>query len=258
MHGRTIVLTATTLACLALGACGSDAERPAVTLPSGSSLTLPARPTTVPPETTQPETTQPETTQPDTTQPETTQPETTTPEAPADEVPPAEAPPEADPLDEDASGTPWWPWLLGGLAVAGLIVVAVRRRADRATAWREQTAAAFAEAIRLATFLTAVAPDGAAMIAAQEAPQLAGLSARLSALGTEASDESRQQAIESVRTQVQVLHGVVDGIALGSGPVSPAALEYLKEQARLLHSATARARAEVFPEPTAPGGTGSD
>jgi hypothetical protein len=91
------------------------------------------------------------------------------------------------------------------------------------------------------------------MVAAQDAGQLAGLAATLSALGEKAPDEAKQRALGSVRDQVQVLHGVVDGIAMGPGGASPAALDYLREQATALHGATARARAEVFPPAANPG-----
>ena len=40
---------------------------------------------------------------------------------------------------------------------------------------------------------------------------------------------------------------------MGSGPASPAALDYLREQATALHGATARARAEVLPGTPGPG-----
>ena len=140
------------------------------------------------------------------------------------------------------------------LAVIGLIAFLVMRRSRRATAaWQQQTAAAFDESTRLATHLAAVAPEGAAMVAAQDAGQIAALAATLSALGAKASDEAQRRAIRSVHDQLQVLHGVVDGIAMGSGPATPAAVDYLKEQATALHGATARARAEVLPGTPGPG-----
>ena len=140
------------------------------------------------------------------------------------------------------------------LAVIGLIAFLVMRRSRRAAAaWQQQTAAAFDESTRLATHLAAVAPEGAAMVAAQDAGQIATLAATLSALGAKTEDEAQRRAIRSVHDQLQVLHGVVDGIAMGSGPASPAAVDYLREQATALHGATARARAEVLPGTPGPG-----
>ncbi len=97
----------------------------------------------------------------------------------------------------------------------------------------------------MATNLAAVSSEGASLVATQEAAQLADLAATLAALGVEASDEAQRHAVGSVHDQVQVLHGVVDGIAMGAGPASPAALDYLQEQAAALHGAAALARAEV-------------
>ena len=58
--------------------------------------------------------------------------------------------------------------------------------------------------------------------------------------------------MNSVRTQVLVLHGVVDGVALTGGPPSEAALAHLAEEATVLHARAAQARASLFPPPPAP------
>jgi hypothetical protein len=280
-----LALSITVTASLALGACGSDGERPDITLPGGGSVTLPQRPSTAPPdtepaatsapETTQPEPTEPETTeapptQPEPTDPAPTEPETTEPETTTTDGADDEAPSDADdgdgdgddtateegtPGDEGDEGSPWWPWVLTALAAIGVTVMVMRRRAARRQAWRDGTTAAFDEAARLATHLTAVAPEGTAAVAAQDAPHLADLSARLTALATEAADDAHRRAIESVQNQAQVLHGVLDGITLSAAAVTPAAVEYLREQARTLHAVTARARAEVFPDTAGSGST---
>ena len=184
--------------------------------------------------------------------------ETPTTETPTTETPATETPTTeglaAGPEEAADDSTEWWPWLLLGLAVIGLIAFLVMRRSRRtAAAWQQQTAAAFDESTRLATHLAAVAPEGAAMVAAQDAGQIAALAATLSALGAKTEDEAQRRAIRSVHDQLQVLHGVVDGIAMGSGPASPAALDYMREQATALHGATARARAEVLPGTPGPG-----
>jgi hypothetical protein len=253
MGTRRLIAATIAVGSLALGACGSDGEGPDLSVPT--SVTLPDRSTTtLPPETgaTQPPSSETPTTETPTTETPTT--ETPTTETPTTETPTSEAQ-AAGPQEGGDDATPWWPWLL--LVVVGLIAFLAMRRSRRATAWRQRTTAAFDEATRLATHLAAVAPEGAAMVAAQDAGQLADLAATLSALGAEASDEVQRRAIGSVRDHVQVLHGVLDGIAMGSGPVSPAALDYLREQATALHGATARARAEVLPGTPGPGGPAS-
>jgi len=246
--------------CLALGACGSDDGAPAVSLPT--SVTLPDRSTTDPPDTATTETSTTETPTTETPTTETPTTETPTTETPTTETPTTETPATETPTTEVAAGpeeaadesTTWWPWLLVGLAVIGLIAFLAMRRSRRAAAaWQQQTAAAFDESTRLATHLAAVAPEGAAMVAAQDAGQIATLAATLSALGAKTEDEAQRRAIRSVHDQLQVLHGVVDGIAMGSGPASPAALDYLRDQAIALHGATARARAEVLPGTPGPG-----
>ena len=256
MRTRRLITTAIAVGCLGLGACGSDDGSPAVSLPS--SVSLPDRSTTVPPETGGTET------------PTT---ETPTTETPTTETPTTETPDDRDADNRDArygdaddGGSGGGPG--GGrgrlhrvvavapvaLAVIGLIAFLVMRRSRRAAAaWQQQTAAAFDESTRLATHLAAVAPEGAAMVAAQDAGQIATLAATLSALGAKTEDEAQRRAIRSVHDQLQVLHGVVDGIAMGSGPASPAALDYMREQATALHGATARARAEVLPGTPGPG-----
>jgi hypothetical protein len=252
MRTRRLVMAALVAGGLALGACGSDGEGPDVSVPT--SVSLPERSTTVPPETggtDTPTTDTPTTETPTTDPPRTTEPATTEAE-PEPETEPeeqdtetAEAP--ATDLEDTADdSSQWWPWLLA-LAVIGLIVFLVSRRSGRASQWKQQVAAALDGSTRLATHLAAVAPEGAAMVAAQDAGQLADLAATLSALGGTAPNEAQRRAIASVHDQVQVLHGVVDGIAMGPGPASPVALDYLREQAVALHGATARARAEVLP-----------
>jgi len=257
MRTRRLIATTIVVGCLALGACGSDGEAPDVSLPS--SVSLPDRSTTVPPETggTETPTTETPTTETPTTETPTTEtPTTETPTTvtPGTETPTTEGVAAAPEEAADDDSTTWWPWLLLGLAVIGLIAFLAMRRSRRAmAAWQQQTAAAFDDCTRLATHLAAVAPEGAAMVAAQDAGQIAALAATLSALGAKTSDEVQRRAIQSVHDQLQVLHGVVDGIAMGAGPASPAALDYLREQATALHGATARARAEVLPGTTAPG-----
>jgi hypothetical protein len=246
MGTRRLVATTIALACLALGACGSDGEGPDVSLPT--SVSLPDRSTTVPPDS---GVTQPPSTETPTTETPTT--ETRSTEVPPSEPPTTEGVAAGPPEAAEDDPTVWWPWLLAAVLVGGLIAFLVTRKSRRATAWRQQTATAFDEATHLATHLAAVAPEGAAMVAAQDAGQLADLAARLSALRAEASDEAQRRAIGSVHDQVQSLHGVVDGIAMGSGPATPAALAYLREQATALHGATARARAEVLPGTPGPG-----
>jgi hypothetical protein len=255
MRTRRLTMAALVVGGLALGACGSDGEGPDVSVPT--SVTLPDRSTTVPsePDATDPPTTDTPTTDTPTTEtpttdtPRTTEPPTTEEETEAEtetETETAEAPP-ATGLEDTADDTnQWWPWLLA-LAVIGLIVFLVSRRSGKTAAWQKQVATALDASSRLATHLAAVAPEGAAMVATQDAGQLADLAATLSALGGTASNEAQRRAISSVHDQVQVLHGVVDGIAMGPGHASPAALDYLREQAIALHGATARARAEVLP-----------
>lgn len=324
MRNGRLIATAVVVACLALGACGSDGEGSDVSLPSSisrpdRSTTAPSdtgtseppateapttetpeapttdtqtteapeaptteTPTTAAPTTETPTTAAPTTETPTTEVPTTAAPTTETPttaapttETPTTEVPTTTAPTTEVPttvapttetpttvaptsVEETADdSTLWWPWLLAGLAVVGLVAFLVVRRSRRATAWEAQTASAFDEAARLATHLAAVAPEGAAMVASEDAAQLATLAATLSTLGAGAPDEVQQRAIGSVRDQVQVLHGVVDGIAMGSGPVSPTAFDYLREQATALHGATVRARAEVLPATPGPGGPAS-
>ena len=67
----------------------------------------------------------------------------------------------------------------------GGIAFLVMRRSRRATAWRQQVAAAFDETTRLATHLAAVVPEGATMVAAQDAGRLAGAGRDAGAAGGE-------------------------------------------------------------------------
>jgi hypothetical protein len=261
------------VACLAVAACG-DAERPDNSLPVVTTTVPGAAPTSETPSTDAPSsTTRPPlttTTRPPittTTRPPlttTTEAPTTTADAPTTTAAdtstteltagPTEPTEPAEATDGDDV---WWPWALAALAVLGLIVLLVTRRSSGAGKWQQEAAAALDESTRLATHLAAVAPEGAAMVAAQDAEQLAALAAKLTALGSEAKDPAPQQAITAVRDQVQALHGVVDGIAMGSTPASPTTLAYLREQATALHSAAARARATVAPS-TAGSATGTD
>jgi hypothetical protein len=265
---RWLAACGTLVAGTIVAACG-DTERPDNSLPAVTTTTVaegaptsetpstdasttttrpPITTTTRPPITTT--TRAPLTTTTDA--PTTTEaPTTTTTEAPTTTVAEtsttevAAAPTEpTEPTDDD---TLWWPWALAALAVLGLIVFLVMRRSSAAAKWQQQTIAALDETARLATHLAAVAPEGAAMVAAQDAQQLAALAATLTALGSEAKDPAAQQAISAVRDQVQTVHGVVDGIAMGSTPATPTTLAYLREQATALHASTARARAEVAP-----------
>ena len=69
-------------------------------------------------------------------------------------------------------------------------------------------------------------------------------------------DQGRKAAVGRVRAQVLVVHGVVDSVALSAVAPSDAAIGHLQEQATILHTETARARAELFPTPQTPtGGT---
>jgi hypothetical protein len=276
---RRLAAAMSLMTCLALAACG-DTDRPDNTLPSvtgpGSSTTVaggtptseaattttrpPITTTTRPPLTTttegatdtEPSTTEaPTTTAPPTTTSTTAPTTTSTTEATTSTTARAEvAAGPAEPAEDDDIA--WWPWLLVALAVAGLVVFLVVRRSRGAERWRQQVVLALDEASRLGTHLAAVAPDGAAMVAAQDAPQLAALSARLSDLAAQTEEPLLQQAIEAVRAQVQVVHGVVDGIAMGATPTSDATLAYLHEQASALHGAAAHARAEVVPITSGP------
>jgi hypothetical protein len=284
METRKLLVSAMVVAGLALAACG-DGERTDVTLPSD--ITRPERTTTAPsepespatpeePDTGGPTTETPTTETPTTETPTTETPTTETPttetpttrspatrppttETPTTETPTTEIPSATDPVvDSEAAddSAPWWPWLLAALAIVGVVVFLASRKSRRAAAWKQQTGAALDDATRLATHLAAVSPEGAAMVAAQDAPQLAALAATLSTRETETTDPAARRAIASVRGQVQALHGVVDGIAMTAGAASPAALGYLKEQAMALHGAAARARAELFPPPPVPAAAG--
>lgn len=236
MGTRRLIATAIGMACLVLGACGSDGEGPDVSLPT--SVTLPERSTSAPPDTGAIE-------PPEIEVPEVEVPEVETPEV--DTPAPAVPGPEAGSQEGADDATPLWPWLLAGLTVVGLVAFLVSRRSQRRASWQQRTAGAFDDATRIATHLAAVAPEGVAMVAAQDAGQLAGLAATLSALGAQTSDEAQRRALASVHDQVQVLHGVVDGIAMGSVPASPAAFDSLRAQATALHGVAARARAEALP-----------
>ncbi|MFL6203713.1 MAG: hypothetical protein ACJ739_00015 [Acidimicrobiales bacterium] len=268
---RPLARWAALVACLALAACGDtdrpDNPRPTVTTESPTTQTSEATTTTTtrPPLTTTTRaplvttttagatttTTETVTTTTEATTTTTDAPTTTSTSPPATDTTEVAGAPAGATGDDDA--TAWWPWLLVGAALIGLIVFLATRGSRAAAAWRQQVAAALDEATRLATHLAAVAPEGAAMVARQDAAQLAALAATMSALAIEAKEEPAQRAIGSVRDQVQVLHGVVDGIAMGSTPPTDATLAYLREQATSMHSAAARARAEVLPPPATAG-----
>jgi hypothetical protein len=282
MNTRKLVAAAMVMACLALGACGSDEDgsglpttgtrvertttvpsgteepdqttEPAPTRPEGGVSTTES-PTTETP-TTETPTTETPTTETPTTETPTTGPRTTresaagvqTTETPTTETPTTEAL-ATEPVAAEDDGTTWWPWLLVGLLIIGLIAFLASRRSGKAPTWKQKTAAAFDEATSVATHLAAVGPDGAAMVATQDAGQLAALAATLSTRVAETENPNEQRVVASVRDQVQALHAVVDGIAMGSTPVTPATHDYLRERAIALHGAVDRGRAELFPQP---------
>ena len=99
MGTRRLITTAIAVACLGVGACGSDGEGPDVSLPT--SVTLPERSTTVPPETGATET---PTTETPTTETPTT--ETPTTETPTTETPTTETPDHGDADDRGSGGGP--------------------------------------------------------------------------------------------------------------------------------------------------------
>jgi hypothetical protein len=264
---RCLVAAATVLVCLSLAACG-DTDRPDNSLPSSPSETSTpvedtttsmtdassAGPTTTTVQDPSTTTTRPPltiTTRPPRTTtteaPITTEATTATTETPATEA--AVGP--TEPTDDD---TMWWPWVFAGVAIIGLVafLIARSRKAER---WQQQVAASLDESTRLATHLAAVTPDGARMVAPQDAAQLASLAATLTALGEQAKDEAHRTAIEALRDQAHVLHGVVDGIAMGATPATDTTLAYLREQAAALHAVTARARAAVLPSPATAAGS---
>ena len=285
MDTRGLIVAAVAVTCLTLGACGDDegsgggvsttgtrversttasseteaTDRPDRTTapeePDGGTATT-ETPATDPPATDPPPTDAPATTERPTTEVPTTETPTTATQAtePPTTVAATESP-ATDPQAATDDSSPWWPWLLAGLAIIGLIAFGASRRSRQGDAWKQQTAAALDEATRLATHLAAVAPDGAAMVAAQDAGQLAALAATLSAREAETTDPARRRAVASVRDQVRALHSVVDGIAMGAGAATPTAVGYLREQAMALHGASARARAELFPVPQGSGAT---
>ena len=108
------------------------------------------------------------------------------------------------------------------LVVIGLIAFLVMRRSRRATAaWQQQTAAAFDESTRLATHLAAVAPEGAAMVAAQDAGQIATLAATLSALGAKTEDEAQRRGSGQSTTSCKSFTGWWTASPWGQAPPRP-------------------------------------
>ena len=267
---RTRTLAAAVLVTLALTGCGGDGGTTLPTLPTERptlpSVTLPSvtLPTITLPSVTLPTVTLP--TLP-TVDPGATDAPTTTPVEPAptpeeeDEVvtptPEAEDTGSEDATSEDTTaedtdaadgdGSSGWLWLLIGLgllAAAG-VVVALRRRRERA-AWSE----AVAEPVRdaqwlrdsLVPTLLAQGADGRAGTWAIGRPRVITLEQRLTGLQADAPDPETAGRVVALTAAVQTLRRVLDDSATTTGfggAATTAALQQsqleLDEAARALH-----------------------
>jgi predicted TIM-barrel fold metal-dependent hydrolase len=151
---------------------------------------------------------------------------------------------------DDTSSSSWLPWVLAALVAAGVIAAILVQRSRRRAALETRTRHALAQTADLSRSLATVAPTAAQVVAAQDAARLAALGVELQAIAAETADDAAKQAIDQVRAQVQVLHGVTDSVALSAVPPSDAAGAYLREQATVLHTVATRAMAQLYPPPT--------
>jgi hypothetical protein len=244
-----------------ISGCGSDARDRiegaipdrTTTVPGETAPEETAPPETAPPETTPGETAPPETAPPETAPPETAPPETAPPEtAPPETAAPDTTPPvgpDDTPTDSDDTSSGPWLWVLLGLVAVGAIAAVVLQRSRRRSALQTRTRQALTQTVDLSRSLATVAPPAAQMVAAQDAARLAALGVELQAIAAETADDGAKQAIDQVRAQVQVLHGVTDSVALSAVPPSDAAGAYLREQATVLHTIATRTMAQLYPPP---------
>ena len=123
------------------------------------------------------------------------------------------------------------------------------RRSRRTAGRKARLDRALTEATELAGHLAALSPEGAQVVASQDAARLAAMGGELETVASQESDPERKGAIERVRAQALALHGVVDSVALSGGQPTEAAIGNLKEQAIALHTVTAQSRAQLFPQP---------
>lgn len=146
---------------------------------------------------------------------------------------------------EDEATTTWWPWLLAAAVIIGIIVLLVRSRAKGASTKIElRTLRALDRALELSSRLASVLPEQAQAMAAQDAPALTAVAAELQAASGGSPGLPASQ-LDQVRSQILVLHGVLEAVALAADPPSPAAVGHIREQATLLHTVTAQAHAQL-------------
>jgi hypothetical protein len=163
---------------------------------------------------------------------------------------------ETGPADiTDTASNAWWLGALGALGAAGLVAALLTRRSRGRAAHQARVDRALAEATSLATHLAVLSPEGARAVAAQDAARLLALGSALEACASSEPDPTRRAALGRVRTQVLLVHGIVDAVALSVGPPSEAAITNLHEQGTMLHTTTTRARAEIAGPVADPAGT---
>ena len=170
--------------------------------------------------------------------------------APGPETTPAAA-------TSDEGSSPWWPWLLGALAVAAAVVgvIALVRRSPKATPSPAPTApmaAVLAQSDEISTQLVGLASGSLGSVAGAEASRLAVLITMVEQLMTSAPDETSRRALATLHEPMRSLHGALDAIALSPQPPSAAEVAEIRARATTLHSATSLARASLLPPSPGP------
>lgn len=229
-----------------LVACGSgDGDGPSISatlppdasLPSGDTSPPDAAPpdSAAPPETQPPETQPPETQPPETAPPETPPPETAAPET---------APPTTDPLTGDDESTAWWPWLIAGLVVVGVVAFAMTRSKGKPSTapWHIRTITLLDDIDQLTSHLPGLTPEGLATVAASDARALATFRATADDLLTTAPDTAEQMSISKLSIPLAELHAALDAVALSGQPILGISTAQLATQ---LHTASASVRADL-------------
>jgi hypothetical protein len=172
------------------------------------------------------------------------QPAETQPAEPEEEAaPPATAPSSSVAAGDDDGDTVWWPWVLGGLVVIGVIALIAGRRRPRGPSWQMRTTQLLDEIDQLTNHLAAVSPDGLHAVAQSDAMSLATMRGTLTDLIASAPDGTTRMALNELTTPLAELHGAVDAIAMSPGPSSQLQGASVPQLATQLHTASASVRA---------------